>query len=112
LKSSTDINKSQIKIPTPEDIMAKKPKTYLNQEDVSLNDIVNNMENSEINLKSNLKLSDYLLEAQNADYKNNLSKFTNAFYKKFKKVFLIHMDLRSRQFIPTSDINARQNLID
>jgi hypothetical protein len=72
----------------------------------------NNINNDDINLNTKLKLSDYLLKLQNEDYNSNLSKFTNSFYNKFKKVFLINLKIKTSSFIPTSEINERQRLIN
>jgi hypothetical protein len=74
----------------------------------------NNINNDDINLNTKLKLSDYYLKLQNEDYNNNnnLSKFTNYFYNKFKKVFLINLKIKVSSFIPKSEINERQKLIN
>jgi len=72
----------------------------------------NKNENDDLNLNSNLNLSDYLFKYQNKDYNSNLSKFTNIFFNKFKKVFLINLKIKNYNFIPTSEINERQKLIN
>lgn len=56
----------------------------------------------------NVNITDYLNRATNDNY--NLSKFSNAFYQKFKKVFLIQSQIKPSVFIPTPEIAERQKL--
>jgi hypothetical protein len=72
----------------------------------------NNIKNDDINLNTKFNLSDYFLKSQNKDYNSNLNKFTNSFYNKFKKVFLINVKIKTSNFIPVSEINERQKLIN
>jgi len=69
-------------------------------------------ENNDLNLNSNLKLVDNLYKLQNEDYNSNLCKFNSFFYNKFKKVFLMNIQTKNTNFLPVSEINERQKLIN
>ena len=94
--------------------LSEEQKFLGNSENVDLyvNDKVilsQSIKNEEINLKANLKLAYYLNRTQ---YENqNLSKFTNALYQKFKKVFLLQIHIKSHNFLPTSEITERHKLL-
>jgi hypothetical protein len=68
------------------------------------------IQNDDINIHQNVNIADYLYKMQNDDY--NMGKFTNAIYQKFKKVFLIQLQIKSTNFMPTPEINERQKLFN
>src|SRR4051794_28686031 len=57
------------------------------------------LQNDDININQNVNIANYLYKMQNDDY--NMGKFTNAMYQKFKKVFLIQLQIKSKIFLPT-----------
>jgi len=59
---------------------------------------------------NNINVAAYLQKMQNED--EILSKFTNAFYKKFKKIFLMQTQMKASNFIPTSEVVERKNLFN
>jgi hypothetical protein len=65
------------------------------------------MNNQKLN---NINVSAYLQKTQNED--EMLAHFTNAFYKKFKKIFLMQTQIKSSNFIPVSEIAERKNLFN
>ena len=69
-----------------------------------------NIKNDDLNLNTNSNLSDYLNRMHYKD--QNLSKFSNALYQKFKKVFLIQLQIKSANFKPTPEINERHKLLN
>lgn len=68
------------------------------------------IQNDDMNLNQNSNLSDYFNKMKSKDH--DLSKFSNAMYQKFKKVFLIQTQIKSSNFIPTPEINERQKLFN
>jgi hypothetical protein len=68
------------------------------------------LQNDDININQNVSIADYLHKMQNDDY--NTGKFTNAIYQKFKKVFLIQLQIKPTNFMPTPEINERQKLFN
>ena len=81
--------------------------------DVNFNENIlssQSLKNEDINLNANLNLSDYLSRMQYED--QNLSKFSNALYQKFKKIFLMQTRIRARNFIPTPEIAERHKLFN
>jgi len=68
------------------------------------------LQNDDININQNVSIADYLHKIHNDDY--NMGKFTNAIYQKFKKVFLIQLQIKSTNFMPTPEINERQKLFN
>jgi hypothetical protein len=65
-------------------------------------------QNDDFNLNQNKSISDYLNKVHNSD--DNLSKFSNTMYQKFKKVFLLQLQIKPSIFIPTPEINERHKL--
>ena len=59
---------------------------------------------------NNINVAAYLNKTQNED--EMLANFTNAFYKKIKKIFLLQTQIKSANFIPTTEINERQKLFN
>lgn len=59
---------------------------------------------------NNINIAAYLQKTQNED--EMLSKFTNAFYKKFKKIFLMQTQMKTSHFIPTSEVNERKKIFN
>jgi len=59
---------------------------------------------------NNINIAAYLQKTQNED--EMLSKFTNAFYKKFKKIFLMQTKMKTSHFIPTSEVNERKKIFN
>ena len=57
---------------------------------------------------NNINVAAYLKKTSNED--EMLSQFTNAFYKKFKKIFLMQTQMKASNFIPTSEITERKKL--
>jgi hypothetical protein len=70
------------------------------------------LQNNDININQNANIADYLHKMQNDDYNNNMGKLSNAIYQKFKKVFLIQLQVKSTNFMPTSEMNERQKLFN
>lgn len=68
------------------------------------------LQNNDININQNVNIADYLYKMQNDDY--NMGKFSNAIYQKFKKVFLIQLQMKSKNFMPTPEMNERQKLFN
>ena len=68
------------------------------------------LQNNDININQNVNIADYLYKMQNDDY--NMGKFSNAIYQKFKKVFLIQLQMKSTNFMPTPEMNERQKLFN
>jgi len=66
--------------------------------------------NDDINLYKNINIADYLHKMQNDEH--NFGNFTNAMYQKFKKVFLIQMQIKPTNFMPTSEMNERLKLFN
>jgi len=65
-------------------------------------------QNDDINIYKNVNIADYLHKMQNEDH--HFGNFTNAIYQKFKKIFLIQLQIKPTNFMPTSEINERQKL--
>ena len=59
---------------------------------------------------NNINVSAYLQKTQTED--EMLSKFTNAFYKKFKKIFLMQTQMKTSNFIPTSEVIERKKIFN
>jgi len=68
------------------------------------------LQNNDININQNANIADYLHKMQNDDY--NMGKLSNAIYQKFKKVFLIQLQIKSTNFMPTPEMNERQKLFN
>jgi hypothetical protein len=67
------------------------------------------IQNDDMNSNMNSNLLNYLNKMHYKD--QNLSKFSNAMYQKFKKVFLIQTQIKSSNFKPTPEINGRVKLL-
>ena len=59
---------------------------------------------------NNINIIAYLHKTQNED--EMLSQFTNAFYKKFKKIFLMQTQMKASNFIPTSEVVERKKIFN
>ncbi|HXT84902.1 MAG TPA: hypothetical protein VN704_11340 [Verrucomicrobiae bacterium] len=59
---------------------------------------------------NNINITAYLQKTQNED--EMLSQFTNAFYKKFKKIFLMQTQMKASNFIPTSEVVERKKIFN
>jgi hypothetical protein len=59
---------------------------------------------------NNINVAAYLQKTQNED--EMLSQLTNAFYKKFKKIFLIQTQMKTSNFIPTSEVVERKKIFN
>ena len=59
---------------------------------------------------NNINVAAYLQKTQNED--EMLSQFTNAFYKKFKKIFLMQTQMKTSNFIPTAEVVERKKLFN
>jgi hypothetical protein len=66
--------------------------------------------NNNINDDINQNIFDNLHKMHNDDFKS--SHFTNSIYKKFKKIFLIQLHMKSHNFIPVSEITQRHKLFN
>src|ERR1700712_994216 len=69
-----------------------------------------NTNNDDINLNVNSNLFDYLNKIQSED--QQICKFTNKLYMKFKKIFLTQMHIKSYNFLPTPEMNERIKLLN
>ena len=85
---------------------------FWSEDQQQLQKIDNNLlspQNDDLNL--NIKSKNLLNYLNKSQYENqNLGKFSNAMYQKFKKVFLMQLRIKPSNFIPTTEMNGRQKL--